>query len=115
MSMQGTWKDARRIGATEARVHAVLTVLRVRGIVVSDERREAAPLAPRLPRSVGSPMVRTTRLQRPLTNTTSAHLQDRRPQDKPRSKPQTASLPAHGAHRIISVALPPSSAPRSAS
>jgi hypothetical protein len=40
MSMQGTWKDARRIGATEARVHAVLTVLRVRGIALSDEDRE---------------------------------------------------------------------------
>jgi hypothetical protein len=40
MSMQGTWKDARRIGATEARVHDVLTVLRVRGIALSGEDRE---------------------------------------------------------------------------
>jgi hypothetical protein len=40
MSMQGTWKDARRIGATEARAQDVLTVLRVRGIVMSGEDRE---------------------------------------------------------------------------
>jgi hypothetical protein len=44
VSMQGTWTDARRIGRTEGRTeeaaHAVLTVLRVRGIVVPDAIRE---------------------------------------------------------------------------
>jgi hypothetical protein len=36
MSMQGTWKDARRIGATEAHARDVLTVLRARHITVPD-------------------------------------------------------------------------------
>jgi hypothetical protein len=40
MSMKGTWTDARRIGATEAHAHAVLTVLRVRGLALSGEDRE---------------------------------------------------------------------------
>lgn len=40
MSILDTWKDARRIGATEARASDVLTVLRVRGIVLSSEDRE---------------------------------------------------------------------------
>ena len=40
MTMRGNWSDARRIGATEARAHDVLTVLRVRGIVVPGEDRE---------------------------------------------------------------------------
>src|SRR5580704_11366685 len=40
MSMRGTWTDARRIGRTEADAQAVLTVFRVRGIVVPDVVRE---------------------------------------------------------------------------
>jgi hypothetical protein len=44
VSMQGTWKDARRIGRDEgaaaARACDVLTVLRVRGIAVPDAARE---------------------------------------------------------------------------
>jgi hypothetical protein len=40
VSMQGTWTDARRIGRTEADAQAVLTVFRVRGIVVPDAVRE---------------------------------------------------------------------------
>jgi hypothetical protein len=44
MSMQGTWKDARRIGRTEgeaaASVRALLTVLRGRGIQVPEAARE---------------------------------------------------------------------------
>jgi hypothetical protein len=36
MSMQGTWTDARRIGATEANARAVLTVLRARRVAVPD-------------------------------------------------------------------------------
>jgi hypothetical protein len=44
VSMQGTWSDARRIGRDEglieARVRAVLAVLRIRGIVMSDANRE---------------------------------------------------------------------------
>src|SRR5262249_17526595 len=48
VSMQGTWKDARRIGRDEGRtegrveeaVRAVLTVLRARDIVVPDAARE---------------------------------------------------------------------------
>lgn len=40
VSMQGTWKDARRIGRTEADAQAVLTVFRVRGLVVSSAARE---------------------------------------------------------------------------
>jgi hypothetical protein len=43
-TMQGTWKDARRIGRDEGRAEAracdVLTVFRVRGIVVPDAMRE---------------------------------------------------------------------------
>jgi hypothetical protein len=42
--MQGTWKDARRIGRDEGRAEgearALLTVLRGRGIAVPDEARE---------------------------------------------------------------------------
>jgi len=44
VNMQGTWTDARRIGRTEGRAEAdaqaVLTVFRVRGIVVPDAVRE---------------------------------------------------------------------------
>ena len=52
MSMQGTWKEARKLGRTEGRTEgrdegrteeaarAVLTVLRVRGIAVPDAARE---------------------------------------------------------------------------
>jgi hypothetical protein len=40
VNMQGTWTDARRIGRTEEAAHAVLTVLRVRGLVVPDAVRE---------------------------------------------------------------------------
>ena len=48
VSMQGTWKDARRIGRDEGRdegraegeARALLTVLRGRGIVVPDAARE---------------------------------------------------------------------------
>jgi hypothetical protein len=47
VSMQGTWKDARKLGRdegrdegrTEARARDVLTVLRVRGITVPDDAR----------------------------------------------------------------------------
>jgi hypothetical protein len=38
--VQGTFTEARRMGAVEARVRDVLTVLRVRGIAVSDTDRE---------------------------------------------------------------------------
>jgi hypothetical protein len=40
ITMRGTWADAQRIGATDAHVHALLTVLRVRGIALSDGDRE---------------------------------------------------------------------------
>jgi hypothetical protein len=40
VSIQGTWSDARRLGRAEEAARAVLTVLRVRGIVVPDEARE---------------------------------------------------------------------------
>ena len=40
VSMQGTWKDARKEGAAEARARDVLTVLRARGITVPDAARE---------------------------------------------------------------------------
>jgi hypothetical protein len=40
MSILDRFKEERRLGVTEARVHAVLTVLRVRGIAVSGEERE---------------------------------------------------------------------------
>lgn len=44
VSMQGTWKDARRLGRdegrTEGEARALLTVLRGRGIVVPDAARE---------------------------------------------------------------------------
>jgi hypothetical protein len=38
--VRSDWKDARRIGRTEADAQAVLTVFRVRGIVVPDAMRE---------------------------------------------------------------------------
>ena len=40
VSMQGTWKDARREGEASARVSDVLIVLRARGIAVPDPARE---------------------------------------------------------------------------
>ena len=40
MSMQGTWKDARKLGATEAKAGAVLAVLRARRVVVPDTARD---------------------------------------------------------------------------
>ena len=40
MSMQGTWKEARKEGEAVARASAVLTVLRTRGITVPDAARE---------------------------------------------------------------------------
>jgi hypothetical protein len=40
VSMQSTWEKARELGRTEARAQAVLAVLRVRGIAVSDADRE---------------------------------------------------------------------------
>jgi hypothetical protein len=40
VSMQGSWSDARKIGRTEEAAQAVLTVFRVRGIVVPDSVRE---------------------------------------------------------------------------
>jgi hypothetical protein len=40
VSMQGTWKDARRLGRNEGQASAVLTVLRGRGIAVPDAARE---------------------------------------------------------------------------
>ena len=40
VSMQGTWKDARRIGRTEEAALALLTVFRVRGLVVTNAVRE---------------------------------------------------------------------------
>jgi hypothetical protein len=40
VSMQGTWKDARRIGRAEEAAHALLTVFRVRGLVVPSAVRE---------------------------------------------------------------------------
>jgi hypothetical protein len=40
VSMQGTWKDARKEGEASARASSVLTVLRTRGITVPDAARE---------------------------------------------------------------------------
>jgi hypothetical protein len=40
VSMQGTWKDARRIGRAEEATQAVLTVFRARGLVVPGAVRE---------------------------------------------------------------------------
>jgi hypothetical protein len=44
MSMQGTWKEARKLGRDEGRAEeaarAVLTALRVRGLAVPDAARE---------------------------------------------------------------------------
>ncbi len=39
VAMQSSWEDARTEGHTEAQANAVLTVLRVRGIAVSDAAR----------------------------------------------------------------------------
>jgi len=40
VSMQGSWTDARRIGRAEGEAHALLAVLRARGISVPDAARE---------------------------------------------------------------------------
>lgn len=40
MSMDSTWEEARDEGRTEEAAHALLTVLRVRGIAVPDVARE---------------------------------------------------------------------------
>jgi hypothetical protein len=40
VKIEGNWKDARRIGQTEADAQAVLTVLRARRVVVPDDARE---------------------------------------------------------------------------
>ena len=40
VAMHGSWEDARIEGRTEARVNAVLTVLRIRGITVPDGARQ---------------------------------------------------------------------------
>ncbi len=39
MTMHGTWKEARALGRAEEAAHAVLTVLRVRGITVTEKAR----------------------------------------------------------------------------
>jgi len=40
MTMHSTWEDAREEGRSETRASSVLTVLRVRGIPVSDAARK---------------------------------------------------------------------------